>query len=166
MAAYNNPTVIKSGRDSRFNTRLLKQYIAAKDRSGVRKTHYFGGRFENVYLEDEQIPLLAELKMDARTYAQTLLGRPIKKMGCWFNAMEPGHSTTLHSHDEDDEQLSGVYYIYVPENSGDLIVHTPEQAISHSPRAGQWVFFTPQTPHQVEQNLSGEIRLSIAFNFS
>lgn len=166
MATFRNPTIIESGRDEQFNSRLLKQYLASKDRSDVRRTHYFGGRFENLYLENKQTPLLAELKTDARAYAQTLLGRPIKKMGCWFNAMEPGHLTTLHSHDEDDEQLSGVYYVCVPQNSGDLIVHTPDQSISHSPRAGQWVFFTPQTPHEVEQNLSEQTRLSIAFNFS
>lgn len=166
MATYQNPTVIQSERDSQFNIRLLKQYIAAKDRPDVRKTHYFDGRFENVYLENEQIPLLTKLKADAQTHARTLLGRPIKKMGCWFNEMEPGHRTTLHSHDEDDELLSGVYYVTVPENSGNLIVHTPNQTISHHPRAGQWVFFTPQTPHEVEQNLSNETRLSIAFNFS
>ena len=166
MAAYQNPTIIESGRDSQFNARLLKQYLSTIDNSGVRRTHFFDGRFENVYLDNEQIPLLAELKADARTYAQSLLGKPIKKMGCWFNAMEPGHRTTLHSHDEDDEQLSGVYYVTVPEHSGDLIIHTPGKAIGHQPRAGQWVFFTPQTPHEVEQNRSEETRLSIAFNFS
>ena len=166
MTAYHNPAIFESGHDKAFNQRLLKQYLAAKDKPEVKKTHFFGGRFENVYLGDRQIPLLVELKENTKTYTQTLLSRPVTKMGCWFNAMGPGDSTTLHSHDEDDERLSGVYYVYVPENSGKLIIHTPDQAISHQPRAGQWVFFTPQTPHEVTQNLSSEIRLSIAFNFS
>lgn len=166
MPTYQNPTVLESERNSQFNMRLFEQYSDSKDQSDIRRTHYFDGRFENVYLTNEHVPLLAELKADAKAYAEDLLGRPIKKMGCWFNTMEPGHRTTLHRHDDDDEQLSGVYYVYVPENSGNLIIHTASQAISHQPRAGQWVFFTPQTPHEVEPNLSDETRLSIAFNFS
>ena len=33
-------------------------------------------------------------------------------------------------------------------------------------REGQWVFFSPRTPHAVGINNSGRLRLSIAFNFS
>jgi len=161
-----NPQILQSSRGAAFNHGLLEQYQIAQNAEGVRKTHYFDGRYENVYLDDAQIPLLTQLKTDARSYAQDILHSPIDKMGCWFNAMEPGQRTTLHSHDEDDERLSGVYYVYVPENSGKLIIHTAEAPIEHTPKAGQWVFFTPQTPHEVEQNNSDDFRLSIAFNFS
>lgn len=166
MFSYKNPTIIESPRDTNFNRNLLAQFQVAKNRPNTRKTHYFDGRFENIYLDNEQIPLLGELKLDAKNYAQKILGQPVQKMGCWFNAMGPGQRTTLHRHDEDDELLSGVYYVYVPTNSGALIIHTAEQAIHHRPHAAQWVFFTPQTPHQVEENRSNEIRLSVAFNFS
>jgi hypothetical protein len=78
--------------------------------------------------------------------------------------MQPGANTTLHSHAEDDESLSAVFYVQVPENSGELIIHTGEGLIHHSPRESQWVFFSSQTPHEVSQNLSGRLRLSVAFN--
>ena len=156
----------KSNFDASFNRLLLAQYQSAKDIDGVKKTHFFNDRFENIYLSEQQVPALVDLKTDARQRAANILGKPTTKMGCWFNAMPPGARTTLHRHDDDDESLSGVYYVSVPADSGDLIIHAGTKQTTHSPIAGQWVFFSPQTPHQVTENLSSEIRLSIAFNFS
>lgn len=166
MNLFQEPAIFQSARDADFNQALLEQFNTAKDLPGARKTHYFDGRYENIYLEDTLVSLLSELKADARRYAEQLLGRPVTKMGCWFNAMEPGQSTTLHRHDDDDETLSGVYYIEVPPDSGNLIIHLGERLIEHPPVVGQWVFFSPQTPHEVSQNRSNQARLSIAFNFS
>ena len=151
--------------DSVFNDRLLEQYEHAETLPGIRKTHYFNGRYENIYLNEEQVPALAELKAEARLNAEQILGQPIRKMGCWFNAMGPGTETTLHSHDDDDELLSGVYYVCVPKNSGRLIIQRDGQTVRHDPQEGQWVFFSPLTPHAVELNRSESLRLSIAFNF-
>jgi len=152
--------------DTQFNALLLSQFTAAQDLDKIKKTHFFNGRFENIYLSEQHVPLLEALKADAKTRASTLIGRPLKNLGCWFNAMGPGTETTLHSHDDDDELLSGVYYVRVPENSGELLIHTPKEIIRHPPHEGQWVFFAPQTPHAVSENLSGQLRLSVAFNFS
>ena len=158
-------TVYQSEFDVAFNQDLVAQYLAAKDLPEVKKTHYFNGRFENIYLDEDQVPALSELRADARARAARILGRPVRKMGCWFNAMGAGNETTLHSHDDDDEVLSGVYYARVPENSGNLIIHQGGQPVEHTPQAGQWVFFSSRTPHAVSLNHSEELRLSIAFNF-
>ena len=80
--------------------------------------------------------------------------------------MGPGAETTLHCHDDDDERLSGVYYVRVPKHSGKLIIHRGTQRIHHAPQEGQWVFFAPETPHAVSVNRSDKLRLSVAFNFS
>lgn len=152
--------------EKRFNAALLSQYLTAKDLENVKKTHFFNGRFENIYLDEKQAPLLHELKNDARNRASQIGDKPIRKLGCWFNAMGPDADTTLHSHDDGDELLSGVYYVNVPKNSGKLIIHAENEIIQHTPGEGQWVFFSPQTPHAVSKNLSDELRLSIAFNFS
>ncbi len=85
--------------------------------------------------------------------------------GFWFNEMQPGHSTTLHSHEELDELLSAVYYINSPPDSGRLILHDDEARISVTPRPGLLVLFPPDLPHEVEENRSDRVRLSIAFNF-
>ncbi len=55
--------------------------------------------------------------------------------------MQSGAHTTLHSHDDDDEILSAVYYVQVPENSGELIIHAEKGPIHHTPHEGQRVFF-------------------------
>ena len=149
-----------------FNQALLDQFIAARDRDDVRRTHFFNERYENIYLEDHHAPLLDELRREAKRLAEEILGQAVTRMGSWFNAMGPGAETTLHSHDEDDERLSGVYYVRVPENSGKLIIHRGTQRIYHAPQEGQWVFFAPETPHAVGLNRSEELRLSVAFNFS
>lgn len=138
----------------------------AKDFKNIKQTHFFNHRFENVYLSEQQVPKLSTLKREAKQRAGKILSKPIRKMGCWFNAMEPGSGTSLHRHDDDDEQLSGVYYVSVAPQCGELIVHSTTQEIRHTPQAGQWAFFSPQIPHEVSENRSDELRLSIAFNFA
>jgi hypothetical protein len=149
-----------------FNRALLAQYLAAKDINSIKKTHFFNARYENIYLNEQQAPALRDLKADAKQHAAIILEKPIDKIGCWFNAMPHGTSTSLHRHDDDDERLSGVYYVSAPSDSGCLIIHTTAQNITHSPITGQWVFFSPQTPPEVTKNQSRELILSVAFNFS
>ena len=79
--------------------------------------------------------------------------------------MPPGAITTKHSHDDDDELLSCVYYVAVPDNSGDLIIHTDNENLRINPEEGMFVFFKPDVMHEVTENLSSESRLSIAINF-
>ena len=86
------------------------------------------------------------------------------KIGYWFNLMQPGHITTLHRHDDFDELISGVIYLRVPENSGDLILEAGKKSVTLTPETGNYIFFDPATPHRVTQNLSEHYRLSIGMN--
>lgn len=82
--------------------------------------------------------------------------------------MNPGDVTTAHTHDDDDELLSCVYYIKVPKdvsNSGELILMANNEKTVIQPEEGKFVFFSPATLHEVTKNESNESRLSIAFNF-
>jgi len=84
--------------------------------------------------------------------------------------MPPGSTTLIHSHDDYDELLSGVYYVSVPENSGNLIVHDTtdkksKEYIEITPQAGEFIFFKPDVRHEVSRNNSDEYRLSIGINF-
>jgi quercetin dioxygenase-like cupin family protein len=99
--------------------------------------------------------------------AQKILHLPVTSLtaGCWFNEMRPGDVTLAHSHDQNDELLSGVYYIKVPEHSGDLILQT-EPRIQMRGKTGQMIFFPPDLLHQVSANHSTEVRLSIGFNIT
>jgi hypothetical protein len=79
--------------------------------------------------------------------------------------MEPGHVTLPHHHEEDDELVSGVYYVQVPTDSGDLVLGEGAASCRLAPRPGMLVFFPPTLVHEVTRNNSAGVRLSVAMNF-
>jgi len=150
-----------------INQRILQQYLAVYDEPDIKKTHHFMGRFENTYIPEHRIPAIAPILEMARHFASQILSQDATalRMGFWFNEMHKGHQTTLHTHEEDDELLSAVYYIQAPENSGDLIVYQGDESTRIPPQAGNMIFFGPEVPHQVETSNSEILRLSVAINF-
>lgn len=95
------------------------------------------------------------------------------------NPVLPLESDTPHWHP--DKTLIGVYYVDVPENSGDILLHDPRGAVEKTwceptapeeskgsrifyrltPKPGMLVFFPSYLVHSVETNLSNQTRLSI-----
>lgn len=150
-----------------INRQILNDYHALVEQDMQRRSHFFGGRFENLYIDQQRIPALGQVLAQATIFAASLLNRSelALKRGFWFNDMGPGQSTTRHDHDEDDELLSGVYYIHVPKNSGNLIIHDRYSRTEVTPEAGMFVLFSPSVIHSVTANQSNEKRLSIGMNF-
>lgn len=153
---------------------IKKGFLTHYQRSDIRKTHLFGGRYENIYLNHNHIPQLRALMADATAKAEKLLHKEGIRAGYWFNYMPPGSVTLAHRHDDDDELLSGVYYVDIPENSGNLILHekvrhsenkNKPESIEISPEEGIFIFFQPDIMHEVTINRSPESRLSIGMNF-
>ncbi len=149
------------------NKMVLEQFESLTDNDFKEKTHLFNGRYENIYLEVNKIPELKVIVNAALENAAKILNIKEEKLvsGFWLNAMAAGDVTTVHTHDDDDELLSCVYYIRVPENSGDLIITADNEKTIIKPEEGMFVFFSPDTLHEVSKNESAESRLSIAFNF-
>ena len=149
-----------------FNTRLYARFLELSATGRVRQTHHYAGRFENTYIDTADIPEIAALLDVFRQQAAQWLGVPANalKTGFWFNAMGPGHVTSPHHHDENDELLSAVYYIRVPENSGELILYADGRPIRIHPQEGRLVMFPPTLLHEVTVNRSPELRLSVAMN--
>lgn len=147
------------------NATLLSQYLVVKDQPETLKTHFFEGRFENVYIEIARIKALEELMLQALEFASEILATEsaLLKVGFWFNEMHRGDVTTAHTHDEDDELLSAVYYINVPDCSCDLILGdvAKTNAIRITPDAGEFIFFLPSQLHSVDKHQSDQMRLSI-----
>jgi hypothetical protein len=161
---------ITSSSAARLNSEILDGFAKQKDKEDVRKTHLFGGRFENIYLNEKHIPQLKTLIDEAVAHAEQILNVKGLRAGYWFNDMPPGSSTTLHTHDDDDELLSAVYYVYVPEDSGNLIIYNDsingdDAKIEIQSRTGDFIFFKPDIRHEVSKNKSAEHRLSIGINF-
>lgn len=149
-----------------LNVSLYARFVELARSERVRRTHYFEGRFENSYVDAADIPDIASVLALVKEHAGRHLGRTAEslKVGFWFNAMGPGQRTLPHHHDENDELLSAVYYIRVPENSGDLILHDAGSSICIRPQEGKLVLFAPTVLHEVTINHSPELRLSVAFN--
>ena len=152
------------------NKKVLTGFDALLDKDFNSKTHLFNGRYENLYLDKDKIPGLDIILDTAMEEAAKILDIDKNKLvsGFWLNSMRPGDVTTEHRHDDDDEMLSGVYYIKVPkeaDKSGNLIITANYEKFEIQPEEGYFVFFSPATLHEVSENKSDESRLSIAFNF-
>ena len=150
----------------KLNASLCERFIELRASERIRQSHYFGERFENIYINEADIPEISRVLDLMKQQAGQLLDMPVDalKAGFWFNAMEAGHRTTLHHHDENDELLSAVYYIRVPENSGDLILHEDGKEILIHPEEGKLVMFAPSMLHEVTANLGSGLRLSVGMN--
>jgi hypothetical protein len=151
-----------------INARVVQAFLAPKIQEQARKSHYFHGRYENIYIESTLLRGIDELRHFWNLCAADVLElNPDElKNGFWFNLMAPGQRTTLHSHDDDDELLSGVYYLQVPPgNSGTLVLHHASQRFEVEPEEGKLVLFAPDCLHEVTENQTPLPRLSIGINF-
>lgn len=150
----------------KLNTSLYARFLELSSTDRIRQRHHFAGRFENIYIKEADIPDITTVLNVLKQQAGQVLGiaADTLKAGFWFNAMEAGHRTAKHHHDENDELLSAVYYIRAPENSGDLILHDAGKMLSIQPQEGKLVMFAPKVLHEVTANLSSELRLSVAMN--
>ena len=147
------------------NRRLIEAFAREKGAPDVRRTHAFAGRYENTYIPAARLPELAPVTAFALRTAECIVRRRGLRLGFWFNEMPPGSRTTLHSHEEIDELLSAVYYLQCAQDSGRLVLHDAEAQVTVTPRPGLLVLFPPDLPHEVEENASSAVRLSVAFNF-
>jgi hypothetical protein len=150
----------------KLNASLYERFLVLSGTDRIRQSHYFAGRFENIYIDAADIPDIATVLNVVKQQAGQLLGIPVDTLraGFWFNAMEAGQVTAPHHHDENDELLSAVYYIRVPENSGNLVLHDAGRKISIQPQEGKLVMFAPGVLHEVTANLGTGLRLSVGMN--
>lgn len=151
-----------------LNRQILEVYLQLGEHDFLKRTHFFNNRYENLYLLREHIPAISCILDQAESYAVSILQKKLSgklRSGFWINDMEPGAVTTEHDHDEDDELLSGVYYVQVPANSGELNIINRYSHTLISPQAGMFVFFAPDVSHSVSINNSLERRISMGMNF-
>ena len=150
-----------------LNRQIIEGYLQLREQDYLRRSHFFGGRYENLYFERGRIPAIGRVIVHAELRARHILQQPDAPIRCgfWVNEMGPGQVTTEHHHDDNDELLSGVYYVQVPQNSGELVIRERDVRTIITPQAGMFVFFAPTVLHAVGVNASQEIRLSIGMNF-
>ena len=151
-----------------MNPLIRESFYAHLGGPVVRRTHFFRGRFENIYLPLELMPEVSNVLIFVKHAAGEVLGHSANdiRVGFWFNLMQPGEVTTRHTHDDDDELLSAVYYLTVPRDSGELILYPPRGPVYILPQEGRLLLFSPDLPHEVSENCSTESRLSIGMNMA
>ena len=109
-------------------------------------------------------------------------GQPEISLDGRQNPIFPGKADTPHHHPTN--KLVAVYYIIVPKNSGDLVMHDPRGSIiwqdpkartdvtwcssrpfhKITPTPGSLIIFPGYLVHSVETNLSDKMRLSIVID--
>lgn len=77
----------------------------------------------------------------------------------WTNVNYPLGKNPKHFHVGSD--IAGCFYLYVPENSGEIEFESGEKIL---PQAGDVYWWDASLPHWVHENESTETRISIAFN--
>ena len=102
--------------------------------------------------------------------------------GCWANINGKDGITPYHTHP--NNFLSGVYYLAVPENSGDLkfsdprpqasvVAPKPREFTQYNsgtifvrPKVGKLVLFPSWLRHSVRPHVGSRDRISVAINLS
>lgn len=127
-------------------------------------------------------PLVDAIKNIVPRYEDPELGDLLIGHSMWVNINCHGAHNRRHTHADGIILLSGVYYVTVPENSGDIIFFDPRPSIVHSfadsryygqgipgvypmkPKENMILLFPCWLEHEVQPNTTDEDRISISFN--
>ena len=147
-----------------------------QNKENLTFSHKINGRWENQYLSIDHVPQLKKIFHFACKVGKKIIGKPLvvpyKEMGLpmdefWFNIARPGESTGWHDH-KDRSVLSGVYYLKVPDNAGDILFRKrdKDKIVEWNIRSetGKLILFHSNIEHSVKINKSNHDRISIAFN--
>lgn len=150
-----------------------------------------GGYQSSTLIMDDPVPptitkLMRILVEQCQTCSKELgFERRLGIENFWININKKNHYNKMHVHSS--SILSGCYYAATPAQSGSIILHNrPETSYilgvlkqmgaadtrftvteqAFIPKAGAVLIFPGWLPHSVEENRSGEDRISIAFNLA
>ena len=150
-----------------------------EDPMGVQMTNSGGWHSEN------QKPKFEELsQIISNCFSKFILNLDdnINIGEIWANVNYPNSSNISHNHGA-RTYMSGVYYVKVSKNCGNLYFLNPNTTsvmkrypeifveeiknyeIEYEPKEGDLYFFRGNLMHGVKENLSGDDRISISFNF-
>ena len=142
----------------------------------VSFSHKINNRWENQYLDFDYVREVNYVFRQACHLSRDLITNPLivpnKGLGFdrdefWFNIAKPGESTGWHDHKK-GSILSGVYYLKVPQNSGNICFRIKQDKKWYfyeiESKENMLLLFDSKLEHSVKKNLSNQKRVSIAFN--
>ena len=85
----------------------------------------------------------------------------------WGNISSTTHYNQIHNHGSTTGEFSGVYYLQVFSDSGNIVFYDDLflNKIEYTPVVGDLLIFPSYLPHSVNPNNNSKDRISIAFNF-
>ena len=150
---------------------------ALKENSAkLQYSHKIKGRWENHYIDISFVPEIKNIFQKACQLSKKIIKKPAivpnKSLGLdhdefWFNSSKPGESTSWHDHKE-SASLSAVFYLNVPQNSGDIQFRLKDKKKwkyhSIESKNNDLILFDSSLEHSVSENKSQNNRISLAFN--
>ena len=142
----------------------------------VSFSHKINNRWENQYLDFAYVREVNYVFRQACHLSRDLIKNclivPNKGLGFdrdefWFNIAKPRESTGWHDHKK-GSILSGVYYLKVPQSSGNICFRIKQDKKWYfyeiESRENMLLLFDSKLEHSVTKNLCNQKRVSIAFN--
>tara|TARA_B100000965_G_C19184585_1_gene580388 strand:- start:7 stop:630 length:624 start_codon:yes stop_codon:yes gene_type:complete len=174
----------------KLNENLISEIynLKNKNKEGINRSNAGGAWHSSVFrMFDNEYPNLEKLRKIISKYFSkeiSVMNKDIETLAMWVNINGKDSYNQIHDHRR--AFYSGVYYIKVPKNSGNLYFYNPEiwftdafekpelflnkkydkEKIKYDSKEGDLYFFVGDLPHGVEKNISDEDRISVSFNFN
>jgi len=165
-----------------FKQKLIDEFYELKlSTQSVQISNVGGWQSPDLSVVNERSPTLKVILTKILIEVNAILGYEykVRVQGMWYNINPSGASNNAHDHPGCD--LAGVFYVKVPENSGDLILINPHNFVQANyinaisplnplehhkvkPIEGRFVMFPAHMTHYVTKNNSKSDRMSIAMN--
>lgn len=169
------------------NVYLRNMALSLQEKYPIPDTHWECDTYNTMHIRDVvwSDANIQQLISECTNYTYEFLNEygtfvhPIYCNDIWFNIAGPGHYQECHNHPHHDFSL--VYYIDVPEHSGNLMFDLnntmmPLRPQSNStpasfqnyhiyPIASDLIIFRSHMRHMVQSNQSKDLRISIAMNY-
>ena len=168
-----------------YKDKLIEEIYQERDKDPIgRKVSNYGGWQSNqIMIQEDRSELLKEIITNSLSKLPISNGVYAAVQG-WKNINEPGNFNVKHNHPRSN--LSGVLWIKIPKDSGDIVFSSPNffdrydeidcytdefKYDLHSyhtyyfiPKEGRLLIFPSSLEHEVKENKSTEDRISYSFN--
>ena len=143
------------------------------------KTHQLSGLDGNVIHHDNLHDFAQELSYHVNVYCSNVEfpGKRFMIESSWFSKFDRGNYAHLHNHGSTD--ISGVYYVKVPDGSSNIFFETPNRHLETcsvfaeiskreelKANVGMLVLFPGWLQHGVRVNDTDDPRVSMSFNIN
>ena len=150
------------------------QYILEMSQStpSVKKSNIGGWQSkDNLHTHGIFREFASHLVAQAKEVLVPYTNQPIEVQSMWANINDKYSYNWHHTH---EGELSGVFYLKIPKNSGKLVLVDPavrssarvisNKNYSIQPEKLACIMFPSWLEHYVEPNMSEDVRMSISFN--